>query len=1112
MYDLKKNPSGRLHNQYYPGIIAIIGAVLWLTGVSYFSLPKGYLVEIALISFFFAFLTSFPINIFQMSITVNQIIFLGIGMVYGPAVAAWSAIIGVSLGMISRRLISPPRQQNSTLDSFVQILLSIWYEIGLVVNPFIIAVLVLGWQEGLNPNSIPLVVELSSAFWITLVYVIVHALLVFGAIWFQTQKPGFQLKQIIFTLSMIEILPLPFILLSVMAYPLIKIGSIGIIAGIPAILSVLLFDSNKNRADLERRLRDLSLLNEIAQVIRYSTDLDNLLEAIHVQVSGLLNVINFYVALYDSTDETIWYPLALKDNKPQNWERRPLMNRLTDRVIQENRPIMLPKEAHKELKKLNAPIGTEPLHSWLGVPLITPDRTLGCLAVFSITPDISFTEDDLNLLTTLSGQVSIALENALLLEQTGKTVTRQAEQLNILELISRQLSAALRSDDLFKLILSYALEFTESPWGSITVFNPEADTFEIKSQEGYQVETDKIPVMEGVTGRVINTGKPVIINDVSKDPDFQDVTNGQTTSEMTVPILNKDQVIGTINLESPNLNEYTQTELNFVNQLADQAALAINNAALYDKAQSSLREQATLFLISSRLAADNDLRGVLTTVAQAFSAALDSYLTGVYLWDSGKQTFLCQASMTREHDTKVELPETISRENWTDIQKRRTATGPLRITTKQRKLTKVVKLSKESQTLIFPLQIADQSIGLVINHINDDFTFTNNEMQLPNAIAAQSSIAIQNALLFSDVSKGLDRLETVLNAVGEGVLMVNASGHVTLANKPMEILTNLSVEDITNKKLSSLSDDLKKPLGLSVEEVEELSSTTQGQTKHELEPKHNYDFRDRFYERTIAPVWAANNQTLGWVIVVRDVTEERQLSQTRELLTETLVHDLRSPIGAVKTTLDLIREAIPKSERDPITDQSLDIANRSTERVLTLIDSLLDISQLESGNVDIITKPAEIHLTISETIGELIPQANEIGIVLKEGKNIDIPKVIFNKELIQRVLTNLLDNALKFTPEGGVITVDAKDNKDGYVTVRVSDTGPGIPEEYQEEVFRRFSQVPGLRGRRRGSGLGLTFCRLAIDAHGGQIWVDSNAKNIGATIAFTLPTVKTPYG
>jgi signal transduction histidine kinase len=211
----------------------------------------------------------------------------------------------------------------------------------------------------------------------------------------------------------------------------------------------------------------------------------------------------------------------------------------------------------------------------------------------------------------------------------------------------------------------------------------------------------------------------------------------------------------------------------------------------------------------------------------------------------------------------------------------------------------------------------------------------------------------------------------------------------------------------------------------------------------------------------------------------------------------------------VKTTLELIQEAIPKSERDPITDQSLDIANRSTERVLTLINSLLDISQLESGNVDVQTELADIQLTITETIDELIPQANEIGIVLRKGKQNDMPKVFFNKELIQRVLTNLLDNALKFTPEGGVITVDAQDDKDGYVTVRVSDTGPGIPEDYREDVFRRFSQVPGLRGRRRGSGLGLTFCRLAIEAHGGQIWIDSSANNTGATLAFTLPTAKT---
>jgi signal transduction histidine kinase len=106
------------------------------------------------------------------------------------------------------------------------------------------------------------------------------------------------------------------------------------------------------------------------------------------------------------------------------------------------------------------------------------------------------------------------------------------------------------------------------------------------------------------------------------------------------------------------------------------------------------------------------------------------------------------------------------------------------------------------------------------------------------------------------------------------------------------------------------------------------------------------------------------------------------------------------------------------------------------------------------------------------------------------------------------VLTNLLDNALKFTPEGGMVTIKTTQEEDGFVTIRVGDTGPGIPEDYHEKVFTRFSQVPGRLGRRRGSGLGLTFCRLVVEAHNGRIWVESGAKEIGATLAFTLPVKK----
>jgi signal transduction histidine kinase len=120
------------------------------------------------------------------------------------------------------------------------------------------------------------------------------------------------------------------------------------------------------------------------------------------------------------------------------------------------------------------------------------------------------------------------------------------------------------------------------------------------------------------------------------------------------------------------------------------------------------------------------------------------------------------------------------------------------------------------------------------------------------------------------------------------------------------------------------------------------------------------------------------------------------------------------------------------------------------------------------------------------------------------GIPIDLPTIQVDQTKIIRVLSNLIDNAIKFTPVLGSIQVNAKVVENKCIEVQVSDTGPGIPEEYLERIFERFSQIPGQAGRRRGSGLGLTYCRMAVEAHGGQIWVESIV-GTGSTFYFTLP-------
>jgi NtrC-family two-component system sensor histidine kinase KinB len=189
--------------------------------------------------------------------------------------------------------------------------------------------------------------------------------------------------------------------------------------------------------------------------------------------------------------------------------------------------------------------------------------------------------------------------------------------------------------------------------------------------------------------------------------------------------------------------------------------------------------------------------------------------------------------------------------------------------------------------------------------------------------------------------------------------------------------------------------------------------------------------------------------------------------------------------------------------------QAMDVAGRSCEHMLSMVNTLLDISQLESGKVPLERAPAPFAPLIRSAVTRLSPLAAERSVTVLTELSTDLPLVDIDNEKIGRVLINILDNALKFTPAGKQVTVRATQEKSEWgnvVLCSVSDNGPGIPEEYQEKIFDRFTQVhiQAASKVQRGTGLGLSFCKLAIEAHGGRIWVTSELDQ-GSTFYFALP-------
>jgi signal transduction histidine kinase len=253
-----------------------------------------------------------------------------------------------------------------------------------------------------------------------------------------------------------------------------------------------------------------------------------------------------------------------------------------------------------------------------------------------------------------------------------------------------------------------------------------------------------------------------------------------------------------------------------------------------------------------------------------------------------------------------------------------------------------------------------------------------------------------------------------------------------------------------------------------------------------------------------APYWNAAVR-LGLFLVVSAVLSALgEAQRRREELAQFVVHDLRAPLANVITGLETLLE---------IAGESLDAAQLklvqscliSGKRMVTLINSLLDLARLEAGKMPLEPRAAPVHELVESSLEQVAVWAERNRVQLTCELDPAASVVYADPAITTRVLVNLLSNAIKFSPPGSTASVAVSPRATGQVSFAVVDQGRGIPPEWASRVFERYAQVDARgTGRAGGSGLGLTFCRLAVEAQGGHIWVESVAGG-GTSVTFTLP-------
>lgn len=230
--------------------------------------------------------------------------------------------------------------------------------------------------------------------------------------------------------------------------------------------------------------------------------------------------------------------------------------------------------------------------------------------------------------------------------------------------------------------------------------------------------------------------------------------------------------------------------------------------------------------------------------------------------------------------------------------------------------------------------------------------------------------------------------------------------------------------------------------------------------------------------------------------------ELRAIQQMRQETVDLIIHDLRNPLSILINVIELFEVTLPPEIRDD-NRQLLDVGRSAYTRMKRLIDTLLDTSRLESGEAKLNLRTTDLSQLIQSTVTSLLPFSLQRNVNLRTHIADALPAVKLDPERIERVLCNLLDNAIKYTPRGDITITAAR--RDGHIAVSVNDAGPGIPPAERERIFARFVQAEGEEVHRRGFGLGLRFCYLAVHAHGGDIWVETGDNGIGSKFVFTLP-------
>jgi PAS domain S-box-containing protein len=391
--------------------------------------------------------------------------------------------------------------------------------------------------------------------------------------------------------------------------------------------------------------------------------------------------------------------------------------------------------------------------------------------------------------------------------------------------------------------------------------------------------------------------------------------------------------------------------------------------------------------------------------------------------------------------------------------------------------------------ITLPLHVAGRTFG-ALTLVAEQRQLEDADFELAQALAARAAVAVENAWLYRETERRADAA-LALEYVGDGVVLLDRDGRVRFWNAAAEAITGVREEDAVGRLAAEVMAGWD-----SLTRLAELADATDpARARPVTVPVETEDG-----ERWVALTGVAFDE--GVVYALRDVSDEQALERTRSDFVATASHELRTPLAAVYGAASTLRRTdivIPPDQRD----RFLDIIVSESERLTAIVSQLLLAGQTEEGRIDVSTTAIDVRPLVESVLDSMRLRAPD-GVELQLEQNGDRAVALTDEDKLRQVLVNLLDNAIKYSPNGGRVTVELRDET-GRVSIAVRDSGLGIPAGEQDRIFEKFYRLdPALTRGVGGSGLGLFISRELVTQMDGSLTVRSQPGE-GSTFVVDLP-------